>query len=66
MALESKSLDLETPSHLVQSLPIWTPTRLNLMALRHPRKFDNPHFGQPVVTSSSSESTVSLAATATR
>jgi len=34
--LESKSSDLETPSHLDQSRPnlkVWTPTRLNLMAL---------------------------------
>ncbi len=63
MALESKSLDLETPSHLVQSLPIWTPTRLNLMALRHPHEFDNPLLW---TTSGSSESTVSLASAATR
>jgi len=35
--LESKSSDLATPSHLDQSRPnlkVWTPTRLNLMAVR--------------------------------
>jgi len=34
--LESKSSDLATPSYLDQSRPklkVWTPTRLNLMAL---------------------------------
>jgi len=34
--LESKASALETPSHLDQSRPnlkVWTPTRLNLMAL---------------------------------
>jgi len=36
-ALESKSSDLAMSSHLDQSRPklkIWTPTRLNLMALK--------------------------------
>jgi len=35
-ALESKSSDLATPSHFDQSRPklkVWTPTRLNLMAV---------------------------------
>jgi len=35
--LESKSSDLATPSYLSQSRPnlkVWTPTRLNLMAVK--------------------------------
>jgi len=43
--LESKSLDLATPFHLDQSRPkltIWTPTRLNLMALTLCRGVENP------------------------
>jgi len=32
--LESKSSDLATPSYLSQSRQVWTPTRLNLMAVR--------------------------------
>jgi len=35
--LESKSSDLATPSYFDQSRPnlkVWTPTRLNLMAVR--------------------------------
>jgi len=36
--LESKSSELETPSHLDQSRPklkLWTPRRLNLMVVTH-------------------------------
>jgi len=40
--LESKSSDLATPSHLDQFCPnlkVWTPTRLNLMALEVNREY---------------------------